>query len=72
MPGAWRGVIILRIARGSPAHRLGFEPHDIVVKINETGVKTVDELSTALERAGRRWRIGFVREGRFRSVEING
>jgi len=72
MPGAWRGVIVTRITRGSPAHRVGFEPRDIVVQVNGTEVGTVAELSAALERAGRRWRIGFVRDGRLRNVEING
>ncbi|MFQ5467757.1 MAG: DegQ family serine endoprotease [Kiloniellaceae bacterium] len=72
MPGAWRGVIVTRITRGSPANRVGFEPRDIVVEVNGAEVGTVAELSAALERAGRRWRIGFVRDGRLRNVEING
>ncbi|MFQ5774370.1 MAG: DegQ family serine endoprotease [Kiloniellaceae bacterium] len=68
MPGAWDGVIITKIARGSPAHRLRFRPGDIVLAVNQYEVRDVKGLAAQLRQPGSRWRISFQREGRVRHV----
>lgn len=71
LPGAWQGVIVTKIVRRSPAHRLGFRPGDIVLGVNKTKVRTVQELTSALSRSGIRWRISFMRDGQVHNVEID-
>jgi len=70
-PGDWSGVILLKIARGSPAHRLGFAPGDVLLRVNDYEVVDVAGLAAELARPATRWRISFVREGRVRSAEFN-
>jgi serine protease Do len=40
-----KGVIVLGIERGSPAHRNGLQPGDYIVSINDKPVKSVAELN---------------------------
>ena len=53
--GAAEGVLIAEIAPGAIAGRLGFQPGDQVLKINEREIKTVRDLTAALEQAPQRW-----------------
>jgi serine protease Do len=71
LPGAWEGVIIIKVVRGSPAYRLRFKSGDIVLAVNRKEVADVTGLAEELERADERWRISFSREGRVRHVEFN-
>ncbi len=71
LPGAWEGVIVLKIVRGSPANRLRFKPGDIIVAINREPVRDVTALNMALKQAKVSWRIGFSREGKLRHAEFN-
>ncbi|MES2835600.1 MAG: trypsin-like peptidase domain-containing protein [Pseudomonadota bacterium] len=55
------GVIIARVARGSYAQRIGFQPGDVVVAVNDRPVASPDALDgiargaqVTIERAGRR------------------
>ena len=70
LPGAWEGVIIIKVVRGSVAHRLRFRPGDIIVAVNSKEVTEVIALAEALERARTQWRISFSREGKVRHVEF--
>jgi len=70
-PGEWKGVVILKIVRGSPAHRLGFAPGDVLLKINDYDVVDVAGLDAELARAVTHWTITFVRDGQERSAEFN-
>ena len=70
LPGAWEGVIIIKVVRGSVAHRLRFQPGDIIVAVNRKEVAEVIALAEALERARTQWRIRFSREGKVRHVEF--
>jgi len=69
-PGAWEGVIVMNIRRGSPAHRLRFRRGDIVVAVNRREVKRVRDLQDALKRKADRWEITIERKGRVRTVEF--
>jgi serine protease Do len=71
-PGAWDGVIVMKIRRGSPAHRLRFRKGDIILAVNGREVKRVRDLQAALNRRARNWQIAFERKGRVRNVEFEG
>jgi serine protease Do len=70
LPGAWEGIIIIKVVRGSVAHRLRFQPGDIIVAVNRKEVAEVIALAEALERARTQWRISFSRKGKVRHVEF--
>jgi serine protease Do len=70
MSGVWEGVVLLAVERGSPAHRLGFRPGDVMLKVNETEIKEVRQLKAAVQEPSGRWVITFSRKGRSRTVEI--
>ncbi len=71
LPGAWDGVIIMKVARRSVADRLRFKPGDIIVAVNRKEVRDVTVLDAALKRAKDSWRISFSREGKLRHAEFN-
>ncbi len=47
-PGAWEGVVILRILRGSPAHRVRFRDGDIVLAVDGQEVSDSGQLNALL------------------------
>ena len=71
LPGAWQGVIIIDIVRGSPAHRLRFQPGDILLTVNRAEVHDVRGLASQLARPERRWRITFLRKGQVHRFEFS-
>ena len=70
MPGAWEGVIITKVARGSPAHRLRFRAGDVLLASNQQAIRDVAGLIGALDRAASRWQISFRRGGNVHNVEF--
>ncbi|MBI4968270.1 MAG: DegQ family serine endoprotease [Rhodospirillales bacterium] len=66
------GVIILRIKRGSPAHRVQLAPGDIVLKVNDTALASVADLTRAIERLSGGLRITVKREGRVMTIQVGG
>ncbi len=71
LTGAWDGVIIVKVVRGSIANRLRFHPGDIIVAVNRKEVRDVTALDAALRRAKDSWRISFSREGKLRHAEFD-
>lgn len=67
-----RGVMIIDMARGSPANRLRFKIGDFVRNVNGTKVKTVSQLKALLGRRVDRWRITVDRKGKSLNLIING
>ncbi|HSV28162.1 MAG TPA: DegQ family serine endoprotease, partial [Candidatus Omnitrophota bacterium] len=51
------GVVILRIKRGSIAHRLRFQPGDIILKVNDRAVERVADARKALAGQQKVWRV---------------
>lgn len=43
------GVVVVRVVRGTPAHRYGLREGDVIVKAGGRGVKSVRELREAIE-----------------------
>jgi serine protease Do len=67
-----RGVMVVQLRPGSPAQRLGVTPGDIVMRINERDIATVQELKQALARQQRSWLLRIRRGERTLSVQIDG
>ncbi|WP_226886938.1 Do family serine endopeptidase [Nisaea nitritireducens] len=67
-----RGVVIMKVARQSPAARVGLRPGDVVLKINDDEIDLVSDLEPALMSARNAWRISIRREGQVLTTEIKG
>ena len=63
------GVIVLAIARGSPASRIRLRPGDIVRLVNAHPIESVDDLKAALDEADE-WRITVRRDGHDVTVAV--
>jgi Do/DeqQ family serine protease len=63
LPTEAGGVIVLDVARGTVASRLGLRPRDVVLSVNGADVETVASLRRLLSRgsADSRWRIAIRR-----------
>lgn len=64
------GVVILRIARRSSAHRLGLQRGDVVLQIAEQPIMSVAQLKDSLFDLPATWRIEIDRGGRRLGVTI--
>ena len=69
LPGAWAGVILTEIKRGSPARRFRFKPGDVILSVNEAEVGTTLDLLRLVESSDS-WSIKFRRDGRVKVVRI--
>ncbi len=58
------GVVIVDVARGSPAARLGFRPDDIVLEVNDTEIKSVATLLSVVAASADAWRLAILRDGK--------
>jgi serine protease Do len=72
MSSAATGVVVLRIKRGSIAHRLQFQPGDIISRINDRTVSTVAEAKALLGANSDLWRITINRDGQTLSIQVGG
>ena len=64
------GVIILKVARGSPAHRLRMASGDLVIHVNGLDVTRVSGLRSLTERQGNRWLVRLRRRGQVITLRI--
>lgn len=63
MPSEVTGVVITDIIAGSPAARLGFAPHDIVISVNGVNVTSTEAMAEAVADDPGFWRVEIEREG---------
>jgi serine protease Do len=71
-PGAWEGVVVTKVRRGSPAHRLRIRAGDVIVAVNRKEMRRVRDLEAVLRRPIGRWEITLNRNGRVRTLEVEG
>ena len=64
------GVMIVDIARSSPANSLRFEIGDFIREVNSSKVESVSELSNLLNKQINRWSISIEREGKVMKLNI--
>ncbi|MFB2982847.1 HhoA/HhoB/HtrA family serine endopeptidase [Microseira sp. BLCC-F43] len=67
-----RGVLVLRVARDSPADKAGIKPGDVIQKLDNQAVTTTDKLQQAIEKrkVGDRLPIEFQRDGQLQQGEV--
>ena len=67
------GVVITQIRQGTVAQRLGVQTGDIIVKVNDTEITSVDTLKRAVDRGEREtWRLSVKRGERVMNVQVRG
>ena len=69
--GAWKGVAIAKIKRGSIADRVGFEPGDIIVKINDQKIETAAALAEMIGGSAGPWAVTIDRGGIVRTFDLD-
>jgi serine protease Do len=65
-----RGVVVLKVARGSPAARLRLLPGDRISVVADRRIEEVGDLDRVLRTARRPWRLEIERDGRKLAVVI--
>ena len=66
------GVVVLELAQGSVAQRLGFQRGDVVLAVNDARVGTSKELERATRAPARFWEITILRGGRQVTAQFPG
>src|SRR5688572_10418355 len=67
-----QGVVVLEIAPGSPAQRVGFQRGDTVVSVNDEKIERTKDLDPITQEAVRMWRVTIMRGGRPIPVQFRG
>ena len=66
------GVVIVDVARGNPAARLGFRSGDIVLRVNDTEIGSVATLRRAVAAQPDTWRLAILRGDQRLTVTVPG
>ncbi len=69
--GAWEGVAIAKIKRGSIADRVGFEAGDLIVKINDHEITSAADLATLMDETPAPWSITVNRGGKVKTFDLD-
>jgi serine protease Do len=69
--GAWVGVIVVMVPRGTVARRYRFRPGDILLEINGAAVTGSAAVEALLTGSTDNWTVVFQRNGRVRRVELS-
>ena len=67
---AAEGVVIVDVANGSLAQRLGFQRGDVVLTVNDQKVARTADLERLTKQQNRLWRITIRRGGQQMSLEF--
>jgi Do/DeqQ family serine protease len=67
-----QGVVIVDVANGSAAQRLGFQRGDVVLSVNNAKIAKTRDLERVAGQQSRLWRITVLRGGQQISVELRG
>jgi serine protease Do len=69
--GAWEGVAIAKIKRGSIADRVGFEAGDLIAKINDHEITSAADLATLMDETPAPWSITVNRGGKVKTFNLD-
>jgi len=67
-----RGVVVLKVQRGSTAQRIGVRPGDIILAVSGTEVSNVDGLKRLVAGAREQWDLKIKRGGEVFSATVRG
>lgn len=65
-----KGVIVLRVQRGSYAQRIGLRPGERIDAINDQEIRQVEDVVSALAQLGERWTVTLSNGERSRTIRI--
>jgi S1-C subfamily serine protease len=67
-----RGVVVLEVVQGGPAERAGLRPGDVIVRMDDAAVDTVEDLFGELRqrKPESQVRITFIRDGREQQATV--
>lgn len=68
--GTDRGLLVLRVSRGTPADRAGLEAGDVIVEVNGETVRSIETLRQEVARS-RSLEMEVVRQGARRAVRLS-
>ena len=66
------GVVIVDLQPGSIAQGLGFHPGDVVVRVNRTKIRGLDDLQRAIKTPQRLWHLDVKRGDQIYQMTVNG
>jgi S1-C subfamily serine protease len=66
------GVVIMKIARGSPAHRLRMARGDLIVSVNGVAITRVSVLKDMVAEPQRNWFVQLRRRGQLITLRLRG
>jgi S1-C subfamily serine protease len=66
------GVVVLSVRRASTAARLGFQPGDVIVEVNQHKVETVSDLDGVLGARQRMWLVAVRRGDKVFNLQVPG
>jgi Do/DeqQ family serine protease len=66
------GVVVLSVRRASTAARLGFQPGDVIVEINQAKVESVSDLDALLGVRQRMWLVAVRRGDKVFNLQVPG
>ncbi len=73
LDGQPRGVIVVKVSQNSIARRIGLSPGDIVLKVNDAEIASVDGLRRAVERERQGgWRLSIKRGAQIMNLQVQG
>jgi serine protease Do len=70
--GPARGVIVLEVRRASPAQQIRLAVGDVIQRINDREIKTVEDLRRAATQVRMPWRLTFLRGDRVVNLTVSG
>ena len=66
----WKGVVVTSIKRGAFARNLGIQPGDIIARINDVDIKTVEQLRKLVSVEQDEWTLTIERDGKRKTVTV--
>ena len=66
------GVVVVNLQTGSIAQGLGFHPGDVVIRINRTKIRNLDDLQRILKTPQRLWHLDIKRGDQVYQMTVNG
>jgi len=71
-PATAEGVVVVNIADGSTAQRVGLRPGDVVLEVNGVKIESTADLDRIAKQDAREWRLTISRGGQKRNVVLRG
>ncbi len=68
---AWEGVMVVSVARGSAARRLGLKPGDLLLEVAGEEVKSVADVMDAVRHPAENWRLSIRRGGQIHTIVLS-